>query len=239
MTAPPFLQSASELLVRVDSDGTTFVGVVEDLQLDEGAWVVVDFPTTHAPNLPVGGETPLVFSGASLPERVGVTARVTFRSRNHLRQRHKLQLGDEAKQALKPVLNRRRALRIAPSPDSPVAVVVRPASDDAKRVEGTPVCLNDISLVGLSILVSADHESDLCDFWDLDLQVHLPQEAEALELHGHVRARRLTDEGVVYGIGFDGTTTADLGKKLEQIRAYVMRRQGEMLREARIIRELD
>ena len=72
--------TSEDLVVRLQTDKGSFQGVVVHTE-DTGneARVVVDFPPSEVPTIPVGSEAPLVFSGSSLPADLKGSGTVVLR----------------------------------------------------------------------------------------------------------------------------------------------------------------
>ena len=93
--------------------------------------------------------------------------------------------------------------------------------------------MKDISETGLSVLVDARDEKDLCEHWTFDLAFMLPGVAGSMEMIGHVRHRTLLGSHVQYGFEFDCLETANFELQQERIRGYVKLRQTQAVRQAK------
>jgi hypothetical protein len=69
----------------------------------------------------------------------------------------------------------------------------------------------------------------------VQVEFQLPGQYEAFEMAGLVRSRRLCGTSILYGIEFDPERTRDFDKFQEWILDYVMTRQAEGFRRARVL----
>ena len=93
--------------------------------------------------------------------------------------------------------------------------------------------LHDLSIAGLSLLVSTEDEESLFDSRRLRLGFHLPGDDAPFELVGTVRQRMLCGSTIRYGIQFDEEACADFRAQEERLTSWVMSRQVEMIRRER------
>jgi hypothetical protein len=119
------------------------------------------------------------------------------------------------------VVNVREAVRIRPSHDAPIRVTL------PNRV---PAVIFDISILGVSILVSEDVQH-LLDEWHLDMHLRLPGDDNDLVLRGRVAHRMLRGSALQYGIRFEPESCENFKYSEARILAYVLERQSELIRD--------
>jgi hypothetical protein len=173
------------------------------------ARVVVDFPPTRIPTIPVGGEAPLVFSGSSLPSDLKASGIVVLRREDFFRHRYMFQIS------------------VQPIATLPVKVALTTVETN-QRVGPE---LSDISATGISVKVPRADEQKLFASWRMRVSLLLPDEKKAITLLGNVIYRKLVGQAVQYGIEFD-SESPDYEMCQSEIMAYVLRCQAESFRQA-------
>ena len=91
--------------------------------------------------------------------------------------------------------------------------------------------VENISASGCALAVLTEHEPSLAELWVFQVTLSLPDEAEPIDIAVNVLSRRLTGSTVTYGLEFDARLTSGFEPKHELVRAYVMERQRERLRQ--------
>ncbi len=120
-------ESADLGLSILNPDGASFAGRLLDVS---GSGAGARFPATGCPILAVGQEIDLVFTSQRLEAPVAVRARVQHRAEEEGFRHYGFRFLDENRlyaelpSALLRLFNRRRALRVTPDPESPIAVVL-------------------------------------------------------------------------------------------------------------------
>ena len=112
--------------------GTSYGGIVVDMDLEanDGA-VVVAFPVSDAPVLPLGNEVSIVFSALGPDEPVGVNGNVVYWREDEFYHRYEFKIDAAQRECLNLFVNRRSATRFQPRPDSPIMVEVHPSPENA------------------------------------------------------------------------------------------------------------
>ena len=184
------------------------------------------------PHLAVGQEVVLVFSCELLEQPLQTPATVQSRIEEggarrygfHFKAGHDLDARNPPE--VRPLFNRRGAVRVAPDPDSPVNVVVKPSAGSSS----VEVRLVDISATGAGIGLSAEAESPLARTTRVDLGLFLPGASDPIRFAGTIRHSHLAGSEVHCGIQFDPELTEDFAEQQEIIREYVRRPQDAMMR---------
>jgi hypothetical protein len=220
--------ASEDLVVRLQTESGSFQGVVVHTE-DTGsqARVVVDFPPTRIPTIPVGSEAPLVFSGASLPVDLKASGIVVLRREDFFRHRYMFQISHEAVSTLGKAVSQRNATRVQPLATMPVKVSVTTVETN-QRVDPE---LSDISATGVSVRVPRSDEQKLYSSWRMRVSLLLPDEKKPITLLGNVVYRKLVGQAVQYGIEFD-SASPDYEVCQSEIMAYVLRCQAEAFRQA-------
>jgi hypothetical protein len=227
-----FQQEDLTVSLHTEDEGSFQGVVVETSEVNDGSIrVVMDFPRKHAPNIPVGQQAALVFSGVSLNSPLQVSGTVYLRSDDHFRHRYLFDFDRTAVAPLSQAVNSRGAARVQPDPTKPIDVMLKGSG----KKDPVLAELKDISATGLSTLVPREDEQTLYSAWEVQVEFQLPGQYEAFEMAGLVRSRRLCGTSILYGIEFDPERTRDFDKFQEWILDYVMTRQAEGFRRARVL----
>jgi hypothetical protein len=224
-------QSAGELRARIRTrEGETFDGML--IEASPSA-VVLDFPLSQKPALPIAAEVLLFFSGSPLGGSIATSGRVVYRGEDEHRSRYRFQIDREQGTALSTLFNRRGAYRVCPRPDSPVAVMLE-VPGGSRLVEAT---LNDLSRTGLSVLIRDEDEGALFTAQRLRMRFSLERGDEGFVLWGIVRYRRLEGAAIRYGFEFDSREAAHFDRIQQRLNDFVMKRQRELLRSMKSAQE--
>jgi hypothetical protein len=220
--------ASEDLIVRLQTEAGSFQGVVVHTE-DTGsqARVVVDFPPTRIPTIPVGGEAPLVFTGSALPSDLKASGIVVLRREDFFRHRYMFQISHEAVSTLGKAVSQRNAARVAPLATLPVKVALTTVETN-QRVDPE---VADISASGISVKVPRADEQKLFASWRMRVSLLLPDEKKPITLLGNVIYRKLVGQAVHYGIEFD-SQSPDFEVCQSEIMAYVLRCQAESFRQA-------
>lgn len=220
--------TSEDLVVRLQTDKGSFQGVVVHTE-DTGneARVVVDFPPSDVPTIPVGSEAPLVFSGSSLPADLKGSGTVVLRREDFFRHRYMFQVGHDAVSTLRKAVSQREATRVQPLASMPVKISLTTVEHN-QRVDPE---LSDISATGVSVRVPRLEEQKLYSSWRMRIALLLPGEQKPIALFGNVKYRKLVGPSVHYGIEFD-PASPDYAISQNEIIAYVLRCQAEAFRQA-------
>ena len=205
-------------------------GMVVDLRpTDDGAVAVVDFSSSTEPCLRIADHVEIEISGGEFKTPLAVSARVLLRSKDEVRHRLELQLDNETRMILMPPVSRRQAFRVRPAATKPIDAALKTTM--GRKLAS--VVLHDISIGGVSLLVTHEDEFQLSPQWEFLLTIQLPEAKEPIDFVCAVRQRRLVGSQIAYGMEFDAVATQLFGRKQELVRAYVMQRQREILRAKR------
>lgn len=203
-------------------------GVVVDVTV-EGAGV--RFPLSTAPTVAMGAEVELEFG--SRRERVlTVAARVRFRREEESYRRYGLEFIDrelverQLPPALARLFNRRGAFRVRPE-DGQVIEITLEGFLDSGGVERTTVALVDLSVTGMAVTVPHEFEEKFAGNVDVRVSFELPGYNDLLNLGATIHYRKLLDDGVHYGIGFNPQRTANFTRQRKAIMDYVVKRYRE------------
>ncbi len=183
------------------------------------------------PNLAMGQEVVLVFNSERLEQPLQTPATVQSRIEEGGARRYGFQfkaghdLDAQLPHELRPLFNRRGAVRVPPDPDSPVKVVVKPSAGSSS----VEVRLVDISATGAGIGLSAETESQLARTTRVDLALFLRGASDPIRFAGNIRHRHLVGSEVQCGIRFDPELTENFAEQQEIIREYVRRRQEALM----------
>jgi len=220
--------TTEDLVVRLQTDKGSFQGAVVHTE-DTGnqARVVVDFPPSDVPTIPIGAEAPLVFSGSSLPSDLKGSGTVVLRREDFFRHRYMFQVSHDAVSTLRKAVSHREATRVQPLPNMPIKVSLTTV-EQGQRVDPE---VNDISATGLSVRVPRQEEQKLFSSWRMRIALWLPDEKKPISVFGNIKYRKLVGSTVHYGIEFD-PASEDYELNQHEIVAYVLRCQAEMFRQA-------
>jgi c-di-GMP-binding flagellar brake protein YcgR len=226
------LDESADLAVTIPNpDGTPFAGRLLDVS---GSGAGARFPAAGCPILAVGQEIDLVFTSQRLEAPAAVRARIQHRAEEEGFRRYgfrfldEKQLHAELPSALLELFNRRRALRVTPDPESPIAVVLE-GPRGSPRAEGR---LADVSAIGVGVSLDPDAESALANIDRVVVSLALPGAGPPVTLAGRIRYRRLAGAEIRYGIAFDPGQSQDFTREQDRITRYVMERQRDLLRTA-------
>ena len=186
----------------------------------DGVRVEVHFPIQGAPLLPVGRAGELRFSRPETGEIVSALGKVAFRGdTDSVRSFHFL-FGERTRQSLASLLEPRRAFRVHPDPDEPVAVTI--------TVPGVPGAIigaaRDISKSGLGIDIPWEHEASLSKQDVVELRMRLPGHANELIFTSRIRNRSLGAGAINYGIEFSVGMLAEDDPQMIAVGEYVAQR---------------
>ncbi len=186
----------------------------------DGVRVEVDFPLEGAPLLPVGRAGELRFSRADTGETVSALGKVAFRGDSNTERGFHFLFGERTRQTLASLLEPRRAFRVHPDPDEPVAVTI--------TVPGVPGAIigaaRDISKSGLGIDIPWEHEAALSKQDVVELRMRLPSQAQELVFTSRIRNRSLGAGAINYGIEFSVGAIPEDDPKLIIVGEYVAQR---------------
>jgi hypothetical protein len=221
------------LEVTLSSEGRTIApGVVVDVTADGAG---IRFGLAAAPNIAIGQQVELEF--ASQQQKIlTVPAFVRFRREEETHRRYGLEFLDrelvekQLPPALARLFNRRGAFRVRPDPTRPIAVTLEGFVTHGS-VERTTVDLVDLSVTGMAVTVGPDFEKAFSGNVDVRVSMEVPGYPDDINLGAVIHYRKLLDDGVHYGIGFDPGRTANFAKQRRAIMDYVVRRYREEQRE--------
>jgi hypothetical protein len=219
--------------VTLLSEGRTLApGIVVDVTVDGAG---VRFALATAPNIAIGEKVVLEF--ASQQQKIlTVPALVRFRREEETVRRYGLEFLDrgvvekELPPALARLFNRRGAFRVRPDPGKPIPVTLEGFVAQGS-VERTTVDLIDLSVTGLAVTVDHAFEKAFSGNVELRVSMDIPDYGDDINLGAVIHYRKLLDEGVHYGIGFDPDRTSNFAKQRRAIMDYVVRRYREEQRQ--------
>ncbi len=229
------LGESTDLSVTIPNpQGVPFSGELLDVS---GSGAGVRFVLPDCPILALGEVIKLVFTSKRLKDPVRVAARVQNRTEEEGARRYGFgfidgrQLDAELPPVLRKLFNRRKALRVAPDPDRPVAVVLE-GEGGGIRAEAR---LANLSTIGAGVAIDPESESAFADTSRIAISLSLPDSRDPIRLIAHIRHRRLVAAEILYGLEFDAELSQDFTRQQDQITKYVMERQRALLRtEARM-----
>jgi len=131
-----------------------------------------------------------------------------------------------AKKSLRNLPFQRAAFRALLKTDDPTFAQVEGAGESG----GLQVELHDVSLGGLSFLVSRFEDPEFATDSDLNLSFSLPQMSTPLCITGVVRYCKPVNEKVQYGLRFDFEATEQASGMQDILSEYILSRQLELLR---------
>ena len=228
-----FHQESLSISVHTDKQGTFEGVVVETMDTSEGfTRVVTDFPRNKSPRLPIGDDAALVFTSGSFAGPMQASGRVYMSSEDHFRHRYLFEFKASDVAPVGYAVNQRRASRVYPDPSEPVNVqLYRMDEDDAYTAK-----MYDLSVTGISTVIPREAEVDLFSQWTLRLHFELPDhDGQPFNAVGIVRNRKLTDDGIHYGIEFDASSIPNFEQFQQRLITYIMSRQAESFRRARVL----
>jgi c-di-GMP-binding flagellar brake protein YcgR len=192
----------------------------------------VRFLGPNVPSLAVGQEVDLVFASETLDPPLTVAAVVQHRTEEQGARRFGFRFLETPalESYLPPVLrtffNRRRTVRVTPDPAQPVRVELRVNPGDAP-LEAELV---NISETGAAFSLEVGLDARLADITGLWITLYLPDARRPVSMFGDIRYRRLTGQGIHYGVCFDPEISPDFARKQGLIIKYVLKREIRLLR---------
>ncbi|QDV07596.1 hypothetical protein Poly30_31230 [Planctomycetes bacterium Poly30] len=199
----------------------------------DGVRVQVEFPLGGAPLLPVGRAGELAFFRADTGERVSALGKVAYRNDGDTQRGYHFLFGERTRQSLASLLEPRRAYRVHPDPDEPVAVTL--------TVPGTPGAIigaaRDVSKSGIGIDIPWEHEATLSKQNVIELRMRLPGQAEELVFTSRVRNRCLGTGAIIYGLEFSVSGAPETDTRLMLVGEYVAHRSKIAQRNAAAARQ--
>jgi hypothetical protein len=218
-------------VVRLYIDGMGyFQGILVEVT---SAGIVVDFPLSDAPDLPVSEEVKIALSTDRLASSLKTPALVVYKGEDEYRCRYRFEISGEARMALTVLIDGRSVYRAPPDSNAPVAVTLWNEGHQ-NTVEGI---LNDSSKTGMSVFVKAEEAQRLLPNARLGVRLLLPREKTPIQLWGVVRHVHTSGWATRLGIEFEQRGPAEYSEDQERFIAYVLGRQVEMLRQFRGPRE--
>ena len=193
--------------VTVPSLPGTGTGIVSAVwHAVDGVRVEVKFPVASAPLLPVGRAGELCFYRPDTGDRVSALGKVAFRSDGDSQRGFHFLFGERTRQTLASLLEPRRAFRVHPDPDEPVAVTI--------SVPGRPGAIiaaaRDLSKSGVGVDIPWEHEAALSKQDIVELRMRLPGHVKELVFTSRIRNRSLGSGAINYGMEFSvGNLPAD------------------------------
>jgi hypothetical protein len=220
------MRARIDLQARVEVDGRS---VAEGRVIDvEKSVLEVEFLEGSDPTLGITERVKLTLVGDDLPRPFTVHPRVISWSTSNAGSRYEFRLGLEEAKPLAILFNPRAAFRVLPALHPIIEVEVQ-GIGQAQSVMAT---LKDISVSGISVLVSIDEERQkLFRSRKVKLGLELPGVDDRLSLIGTVRYRRLVGSLIRYGIEFDPAATPSFTQKQQKLSEYVVQRQIEQIRD--------
>ncbi len=202
-----------ELVARLTSpESGDFEGLVIQVGVES---VVVEFPRSAAPTLPLAQLFHVAFTGAGLELPVEVPATIVRRDENPLSRSYRLALDPAAGVELHRAFLGRRVPRVRP--EQSFAVEIRsPVGDDTFRGR-----VHDISSAGVSIVVDSADEQNLYRLGAVRLCFSLPGDQDSLVFTGMIRHRRFEDGEIRYGIEFYRDRSADFDANILRVGHWV------------------
>ncbi len=231
------LGDSTDLAVTIPNpQGSPFSGQLLDVS---GSGAGARFALPDCPILALGEDVELIFTSKQLKDPVRVTARVQNRTEEEGARRYGFgflegeQLDAELPSVLRKLFNRRKALRVAPDPGMPVAVVLE-GEGGGMRAEAR---LANLSTIGAGVAIDPESESAFADTSRIAISLSLPDSRDPIRLIAHIRHRRLVAAEILYGLEFDPELSKDFTRQQDQITKYVMERQRALLRTEARMRE--
>jgi len=208
------------LHISIDIEGETHTGDLLETSLTrEGIQLEVAFGPRLAP-LPIGADVFCKLEEPQSDSMLEQAGQLLHQTRSGAQVKCGLRFELESPQLLF-VLNQRRALRVNPSQTLPVSV---------RLPSGVKASVHDLSTAGMSLLLLEEAANELPD-WKLQLALSLPNEDEELAIACRVRARRLNETSIQYGLEFDERAPG-YERWVARIEEYVRLRQRELLEES-------
>ena len=194
------MSAPNNVSVTVPSLPGTSTGLVSAVwHAVDGVRVEVDFPVASAPLLPVGRAGELCFHRPDNGESVSALGKVAFRSDGDSHRGFHFLFGERTRQTLASLLEPRRAFRVHPDPDEPVAVTI--------SVPGRPGAIiaaaRDISKSGVGVDIPWEHEAALSKQEVVELRMRLPANVQELVFTSRIRNRSLGAGAINYGMEFN------------------------------------
>ena len=190
--------------------------------------VLVAFPRSDRPLLPIAEDVRLACVGGQLRSPLLLQTRVVFHSEDEQRCLYRFRASSELEDALVALFSRRKTFRIGPDPSFPVKIGLRVAGCD-REIQAT---MKDLSRGGVGALISRDDEEPLLGHSRVGIEIRLAGVHPPLRYEGETKFRQLTGAAVHYGLQFVGAgpgAAEDQGRKLSD---YLMQRRREILDEA-------
>ncbi len=212
------MSSPNNVSVTVPSlPGSTQGHVTSVWHAVDGVRVEVEFPLQGAPLLPVGRAGELRFHRPDTGETVSALGKVAFRGDGDAVRSFHFLFGERTRQSLASLLEPRRAFRVHPDPDEPVAVTI--------TVPGVPGAIigsaRDLSKSGLGIDIPWEHEAALSKQDVVELRMRLPGQPTELVFTSRIRNRSLGNGAINYGIEFSTGALAPDDPQMMAVGEYV------------------
>lgn len=196
----------------------------------DGVRVEVRFPKMVAPSLAVGRAGELRFERRTASSSVTALGKVAYRNEGDGERTYHFIFGDRTRQALSALLEPRRAHRVYPDEDAPVAITVIAPGVDGAMIGPA----RDVSASGIGVEIPWEHEAALAPLDVVMVRLRLPGADQELEFAGRIRNRSLGKGAILYGIEFDlGDTQSGVGHdaRIAALRTYVTLRTSKLARE--------
>ena len=219
------MKTPIDLMARLEAERRP---VVEGRVIDvEKAVLEVEFAADGCPSIGITERVRLTLHGEDLPRPFTVHPRVISWSSSNGAFRYEFRLGLEEAKPLAILFNPRAAFRVLPALHPIVEVEIRGIG----QPEAVQATLKDVSVSGISVLVSVEEERQkLFQSRKVKLVLDLPGVNDKLSMIGNVRYRRLVGSLIRYGIEFDHATPG-FTQKQQKLSEYVVRRQVEQIRD--------
>jgi hypothetical protein len=202
-----------ELVARLRApESGEFEGLV--VQVD-AAGVVVEFPRSAAPTLPLAQPYDVAFRGAGLDGTVLLPATAVRRDEGVLSRRYHLELDERGGLELGRAFLGRRVPRVRPAEAFDVELR-GPVDETVFRGR-----VHDISSSGLSVVVAPADEQDLYRLGAVRLRFGLPGDEGTMDFTGMIRHRLLEDGAIRYGIEFYRDRSSDFEANVLHVGQWV------------------
>ena len=203
-------------VVRLYIDGAGyFQGILVEVT---PSGIVVDFPLTEAPELPVSEEVKIALSTDRMASSLKTPALVVFKGEDEYRCRYRFEISHEARTALTVLIDGRSVYRAPPDMNRPIVVTLW-NDGEASQIEGI---LNDSSKTGMSVFIRAEDGRRLKDAGRIGIRLQLPNETAPIQMWGHVRHEQTSGWATRVGIEFEHQAAADYSEDQERFFNYVM-----------------
>lgn len=215
-----------------ESRGIERRGTLVDVGPEQAALV---FPNAEAPNLAMGQEILLKFSGEKIETPIEVAA--IAHSRRDQKQTRRfgvwfvnpVDVETKLFPILRTLFNRRAEFRVHPDPLNPIQVTAKHLKSD-KSFTGP---MEDISASGMGLQLELDAEIHFAEVDYMMLSFLLPGAANPFQVGAIIRYRELIGQLTRYGLEFDPRRSKNFLDQQRAISKYAMERQRQIVREAK------